>query len=117
MVVTRRRSKATPIPILTLYGQALERVEEYKYLGVILTSNLSWSAHIDKIVAKARKMTGMLYRQFYRWSNLDALAKMYVSIIRPHLEYAAPVWNPELTKDIRKLENVQKFALRVCTKQ
>ena len=41
MVITRRRSKATPIPVLSLYGQALERVEEYKYLGVILTSNLT----------------------------------------------------------------------------
>ena len=28
-----------------------------------------------------------------------------------------PVWNPELAKDIRKLENTQKIALRVCTKQ
>ena len=63
MVVTRRRTKAIPIPVLSLYGQALERVEEYKYLGVILTSNLLWSAHIDKIVAKTRKMTGMLYMQ------------------------------------------------------
>ena len=41
----------------------------------------------------------------------------YISIIRPHLEYAAPVWSPEHMKDINKLENVQKFALRVCTKQ
>ena len=38
-------------------------------------------------------------------------------IVRPHLEYAAPVWSPEFVKDICKLENVQKFALRVCTKQ
>ena len=48
MVVTRRRTKAIPIPVLSLYGQALERVEEYKYLRVILTSNLLWSAHINK---------------------------------------------------------------------
>ena len=40
---------------------------------------------------------------------------MYV--IRPYLESTAPVWSPELTKDIKKLKNVQKFALRVCTKQ
>ena len=42
--------------------------------------------------------------KFYQWSDPDALTKMYISVIRPHLEYAAPVWNPELTKDIRKPE-------------
>ena len=29
---------------------------------------------------------------------------------------AAPVWDPHLQKDIDKLEKVQKFALRMCTK-
>ena len=43
--------------------------------------------------------------------------KLYTTVIRPHLEYAAPVWSPELIKDINKLENVERFALRVCTKQ
>ena len=38
------------------------------------------------------------------------------SIIRPHLEYASPVWSPHLVKDIKCIEDVQKLALRVCTK-
>ena len=41
----------------------------------------------------------------------------YVCLIRPHLEYASQVWNPHLLKDINKIENVQKFALRLCVKQ
>ena len=32
------------------------------------------------------------------------------------MEYACPVWDPDLKKDIQALENVQKFALRVCSK-
>ena len=52
MVVTRRRTVATPIPVLRPYGQALERVFEYKYLGVTLSFNLSWSPHIERVVAK-----------------------------------------------------------------
>ena len=59
----------------------------------------------------------MLYRQFYQWSDPKVPIKLYTTMVRPHLEYAAPVWSPELIKDISKLENVQKFALRVCTKQ
>ena len=116
MIVTRRRTRAVPVPELKLYGQALERVFEYKYLGVTLSYNLSWSPHVEKIVAKTRRLTGMLYRQLYQWSDPETLLKIYLSVIRPHLEYAAPVWSPDLTKDVNRLEHVQKFALRVCTR-
>ena len=65
---------------------------------------------------KTRKLTGMLYRQFYQWSEPHALCQLYVSLIRPHLEYAAPIWDPCLSKDIQRIEAAQKFALRVCQK-
>ncbi len=32
---------------------------------------------------------------------------LYYSSVRPHLEFAAPVWNPHLEKDIQKLEQIQ----------
>ena len=41
---------------------------------------------------------------------------MYISLIRPHLEYGSPVWNPYKAGDVRLIEGVQKFALRMCTK-
>ena len=93
------------------------RVSNYKYLGVVISDDLSWSPHIDRITSKARKLLGMLYRQFYQWSSPDALLKLYLALIHPHLEYAVQVWNPYLTKDTKKLESVQKFALRMCLKR
>ena len=47
----------------------------------------------------------------------DTLKQLYLSIIRPHLEYACPVWDPHTMKDKTLLENVQKFAFRMATKQ
>ena len=78
MLISRRRTKGNQMPMLHLHGQPLERVFEYKYLGVVLSSNLSWTPHIDKIVAKTRKIIGMLYRQFYRWSDPKVLTKLYI---------------------------------------
>jgi len=46
------------------------------------------------------------------------LKQLYLSLIRPHLEYACPVlWDPHTMKDKTLLENVQKFAFRMATKQ
>ena len=116
MVISHLRSRVIEPPVLMLSDQHLERVTQYKYLGVTITDDLSWSYHINIIASKARKLTGLLYRQFYRWSSSPTLLKLYTTLVRPHLEYAAPVWNPHLAKDISTLKNVQKFALKVCYK-
>ena len=91
-------------------------MHSYKYLGITLTSNLCWSPHVMNCCNKARRLVGLLYRQFYENATSPTLLKLYCSFIRPHLEYAAIAWNPALKGDIKLLENVQKFALRVCMK-
>ncbi len=63
IIVSRKKSQSYP-SALTLGGQHLEQVESFKYLGVLLSSNLSFSQHIQTICAKARKILGLLYRRF-----------------------------------------------------
>jgi len=112
MVITRSRTHQC----LQLYfaSQPLECVKSYKYLGVIITSNLSWSEQIQTICNKNRKLVGLLYHQFYL--NVDTLCQFYLSCIRPHLEYACTVWDPYLAKERTLLEAVQKFTCKVCCK-
>jgi len=56
-----------------------------------------------------------MYRKFYHAST-PTLLQLYKACIRPHLEYAALVWDPHQLGLIKCLENVQKFALKVYTK-
>ena len=116
MVVSRRRNPVDP-PVLTLGGHAITRVSQFTYLGVIVTSDLSWSEHIHVLCTRVKKMLGLLYRTFYLNASTTSLLQLYISLIRPFLEYACQVWNPHLAKDVEKLEKVQKFALKVCVKQ
>ena len=90
---------------------ALARVDHYKYLGLNFSTDLSWSHHVGQICKKTRKLVGMLYRNFYQFSRSHILVKLYKSLIRSHMEYACPVWDPHLKKDIQALENIY----RVCT--
>ena len=41
----------------------------------------------------------------------------YISLVRPHLEYACQVWDPYTQRNIDQLEKVQKYAIRICTGQ
>ena len=71
------REKTHHVASAYLGGQVLELVGHYKYLGFHLSAYLSWSYHIQCICNKARKIMGILYRQFS--SNVDshAMLKLY----------------------------------------
>ena len=105
MVISRKRTPPTPIHLLMPNDQVLQQVSSYKYLGILLTSDLSLSAHIN---LKVRRIVGLLYRQFSNASS-HTIVILYTSLVKPHLEYACPVWSPHLAKDINALEKVQGF--------
>ena len=54
--------------------------------------------------------------ELYQWCEPRTLRQLYISLVQPHLEYAAPVWDPYTVKDVQQIEGAQKFALRVCMK-
>ena len=53
MIVSRRKTVSTPSSPLLLEGHSLERVEMFKYLGVLLSHDLSWGEHVQAICSKA----------------------------------------------------------------
>ena len=50
------------VNITTLAGSNIERVTEYKYLGIWLDDKLTFKSHINKLVGKCRQKLGYLYR-------------------------------------------------------
>ena len=69
----------------TLHQQKLEQAQSAKYLGLTITDDLDWGQHISEISAKATKTMG-----FLRHTKEVA----YKTLVRPKLEYAAPIWHP-----------------------
>ena len=57
------------------------------YLCLLLSSDLSWTHHIESTCTKARKLLGLLYQQFSNSTDPQVMAKLYLSLVRPHLEY------------------------------
>ena len=105
MLVSRKKRGISP-QILLLNGSPLEQVFSYKYLGIYLASDMRWRTNIDHICTVARKLIGLLYRQFYNIVDSTSLLELYRSMIRLHLEYAAAVWDPHLARDKDQLEKV-----------
>ena len=91
-------------------------MENIKDLGITISYNLSWSDHIHELVNKANKVLGVLKRLL--WSNsVNEFSLLYKTLVRPILEYAAPVWCHFLVKDIVSPEKVQRRASRLALGQ
>ena len=63
------------------------------------------------------KNRGCVKPRSARIIRIPMVIQMYTSLVRPHVEYAAPLWDPYLIHDIHSIVSVQKFALRVCFKR
>ena len=81
-------------------------------LGVLISSSLSWSDHINYITSKAYKMLGLVRRSFSNQLPVAVKKSLYLSFVRSHLLYCSVIWRPHLVKDILLLENIQRRATK-----
>jgi len=79
-----------------------------------LNSDFSWKSHVEAITSKAMQRIYFLKQLRRADVPQSNLLHFYTGIIRPVLEYAAPVWNHLLSKSqIYQIEAIQRRALRI----
>lgn len=99
------------LPVYHLNNISLETTNSYKYLGVHITSNLTWNKHIEYITNQANRLLGYLRRNFSRApSSLKLL--LYKTLLRPKLEYASTIWDPYHDNLIHSIELIQNNSCR-----
>ena len=79
--------------VYTLHQQTLENVQSAKYLGITFTENMDWGQHIYDISSKETKTSGFLRRNL-AFAPRSTKEVAYKTLVRPKLEYAAPIWSP-----------------------
>ena len=85
-------------PHLTTDGVThLEVVEEFRLLGIIFKSNLSWEANTNHMCQKGYSRIWMLRRLSKLGANQTEMLDVYYKQIRCVLELAVAVWTPGLT--------------------
>ena len=83
----------------------LEKVNNEKDLGVTIDDKLNFKLHISQKISKANSML-FLIKNYFQFLDADMFQLLYKSLVRPHLEYASPVWSPTTKEDIKRIESV-----------
>ena len=113
--IMRIRKKKQPfISNYFLDNSVLEEVNEYRdeYRDLYTDQHLRWNSHIDKVVAKANRMLGLIKRSCRDFEDRKTLKTLYCALVRSNLEYCSVLWSPYTKKGIEKLEKVQKGATK-----
>ena len=95
----------------SLHNQTLENVQLAKYLGITITDTMDWGQHVSEISSKATKTLGFLRRNL-AFAPRSTKEVAYKTLVRPKLEYAAPIWSPHWKLQNNQIEKVQRTAAR-----
>ena len=113
MRLSRRVGVNRSTPQYTLLNKPLGVVHSYKYLGIIISSNLKWGDHVKSVTPRTSRLLGFI-RRLVRCNDPDILVKLYTTLCRPILEYGIPAWLPHQSGHLKSLEKVQGRLARAC---
>ena len=104
IAITRKQKKV--LHQYSLHNQILECVDSATYLGVELSSNLTWANHINKTCHKANRQLAFLQRNL-PINRAHVKETAHKGLVRPILEYCSPVWDPYHTYSVEMVQREQ----------
>ena len=103
------------IPKLTFGGQDICLTNKHKHLGLTFSSDLKFKQHINETLLKFNRALSPLY-QVAPYIPRKELHQIYLTYVRPHLDYCSAVYDENLTTfDSKRLEKAQNRAARLIT--
>ncbi len=96
-------------------GTPVERVSSFKYLGVNISEDLTWTTHIQTQVKKARHLRLYHLRQLRKFRVSPAILKTFYSgTIESVLTQCISVWyGNSSSQDCKALQRVVRLAERI----
>uniref|UniRef100_A0A3P9JJJ8 Reverse transcriptase domain-containing protein n=1 Tax=Oryzias latipes TaxID=8090 RepID=A0A3P9JJJ8_ORYLA len=112
MIVDLRKDRCPPPPI-HIGGDAVEVVSSFRYLGVHISSDLTWSTNTSCLVKKAHQRLYFLRRLKRAGMGIPVLTSFYRCVVESVMTSCITVWHGSCSAAERKaLQRVTKAAQR-----
>lgn len=101
-----------PDPEVTVAGRTLSVVQEFKYLGIILDTQLTFKSQVKKVVNRI-KFNLINFRHIRSNLTIEA-SKLYIdAMILSHMNYCMTSWTQTGRTALQSVETVYKRALKI----
>ena len=74
-------------------GTELQEVTEEKDIGILIHQSLKPTKHCKKAADMAGAVLKQITKNFH-FRDKNIFKKLYIQYVRPHMEFASPVWSP-----------------------
>ncbi|KAG5874701.1 hypothetical protein JTB14_015432 [Gonioctena quinquepunctata] len=92
--------------IYKIDGLALQKVSHTKDFGVHYNNEHNFSHHTKTVRGQAQEMLGFIKRLSRHFFNPSTLIVLYSDLVKPKMEFASVVLNPQTLNNISLLETV-----------
>ena len=106
--------KSKAHPDICFNDVVLADIDNHKHLGLTLSKDMTWSAHVTNILKSVSPMADVLKSLKYKVDR-KSLETIYFSFIRPKLEYGSYIWDNCSKQDTEQLEKFQLDIARIIT--
>ena len=113
MILSRKHNKPFHPP-LSMNQNLINNVNSHKHLGLTFSQDCSWHDHLELVKTKAWLRINIMRRLKFQLDR-KSLQTIYISFIRPLLEYADVVWDNCTQQEANELEKNQNEAARIVT--
>ena len=83
-------------------------------LGIMISSDMKWKTQTNNACNEAISVLGRI-RNTFKYFDSNIVKIIYPTFVRPHIEFAIQVWNPQTKEESIKLERIQKKSLNLAT--
>ena len=80
----------------------MDIVEQTRLLGIIISDDLRWSAHVDYMVKRANKKIWQLRKMKLLKLDMNILLDFYCKEVRSILEFGVAVWSSGIKSKMRE---------------
>ena len=100
------------LPDLIFNNAAIEWVEEFKYLGLVITNKLNYSRHINKVTLNISRLTG-IFSNLRTIVPLHIMFKLYFALVFPHLINHVVIWGSAPQSHLKSLSTRLNNMIRI----
>lgn len=100
---------------IQINGKQLQRVQEAKYLGIILDFNMKWDKHINYLINKTKYLLFVFYKLAKIMTD-DTLRMIYYALFHSVTCYGIIAWGGAYTNNLGLLQRLQNRMLKIINK-
>ena len=109
---THKKSIPVTTSHISINNTKIDKVTNFKFLGIIIDDKLTWKSHISHLQAKVSCAIGLIYRIRYKLTK-QSITLIYNALIASHLSYCNIIWGATYQSTLNNLYILQKKALKI----